>query len=72
MVIWTATSSSTTSILAKVKGSPGSVGIKSTAGCEFCRILVLPQLRRRQERTGSLSKSRDKNAVIRMLPGRQR
>jgi hypothetical protein len=28
--------------LAKVKSSPGSAGIKSTAGCEFCRILMLP------------------------------
>ena len=39
-VIWTAASSSTTSILAKVKSSPGPDGIKSTAGCEFCRIVV--------------------------------
>jgi hypothetical protein len=53
------------------KKFPGPAGIKSTAGCEFCRILVLSQLLPRQERSGWPSKSRDKNAVIRMLPGRQ-
>src|SRR3954465_12813446 len=51
-VTWTAASSSTTSILAKVKSSPGPAGIKSTASCEFCRILALSQLLPRPERSG--------------------
>ena len=51
-VIWTAPSSSTTSILAKAKSSPGPAGIRSTAGCEFCRIVVVLQLPRRYERSG--------------------
>jgi hypothetical protein len=49
------------------KKFPGPAGIKSTAGCEFCRILVLSQLLPRQERSGWPSKSRDKNVVIRMF-----
>ena len=55
-VAWTAASSSTTSILAKVTSSPGPAGIRSTASCEFCRILVLLQLLRRHERSGRASK----------------
>ena len=63
-VAWTAASSSTTRIFAKVKSSPGSAGIRSTAGCEFCRIALLPQLLPRQERAGRRVKKPDKKTLL--------
>jgi len=70
-VTWTAASSSTTSILAKVKSSPRAVGIRSTAGCDLCRIALLPQLFPWQERGGRRTGNRIRNPDIRMLPCRQ-
>lgn len=57
-VIWTAASSSTTSIRAKVKCSPGPDVIRSMAACEFCRILMLPQPLHPRERSDRCVKGR--------------
>ena len=53
------------------ESSPGCAGIKSTAGCESCRILMSRQLLPRQERSGLAVKKPVQNAAIRMLQGRQ-